>query len=72
MASSAHRFWLVARGGTDIADCHYVLYALFRRLSLRRHSIVAEEIITHTQQVSRLMFLLLAVSMVIPKFDVPD
>src|SRR5580693_4087620 len=51
---------------------HYVLHALFRRLSLRRHSIVAEEIVTHTQQVSRLMFLLIAVSMVFPKFDVPD
>jgi small-conductance mechanosensitive channel len=51
---------------------HYVLHALFRRLSLRRHSIVAEEIVTHTQQVSRLMFLLIAVSMVLPKFDVPD
>jgi len=45
---------------------HYVLYALFRRLSLRRHSMVAEEIVTHTQQVSRLVFLLLAVSMVLP------
>jgi len=51
---------------------HYVLYALFRRLSLRRHSMVAEEIVTHTQQVSRLVFLLLAVSIVLPKFDVPD
>jgi small-conductance mechanosensitive channel len=51
---------------------HYFLYALFRRLSLRRHSLVAEEIIAHTQQVARLMFLLLAVSLVIPKFDVPD
>jgi hypothetical protein len=51
---------------------HYILHALFRRLSLRRHSIVAEEIVTQTQQVSRLMFLLIAVSMVLPKFDVPD
>lgn len=51
---------------------HYVLHALFRRLSLRRHSIVAEEIVTQTQQVSRWMFLLIAVSMVLPKFDVPD
>jgi small-conductance mechanosensitive channel len=51
---------------------HYVLHALFRRLSLRRHSIVAEEIVTHTQQVSRLTFLLIAVSMALPKFDVPD
>jgi hypothetical protein len=51
---------------------HYFLYALFRRLSLRRHSIVAQEIINHTQQVSRLLFLLLAVSMVFPRFDIPD
>jgi hypothetical protein len=51
---------------------HYILYALFRRLSLRRHSIIAEEIVTHTQQVSRLMFLLIAVSIVLPRFDVPD
>ena len=39
---------------------HQLLYALLRRLSVRRHSVVAEAIIIHTRQASRGLFLLLA------------
>ena len=51
---------------------HQLLYALLRRLSVRRHSVVAEAIIIHTRQASRGLFLLLAISAAWPKFDLPD
>jgi small-conductance mechanosensitive channel len=62
--------WLLAAILTS-QIAYYFLYTLFRRLSLRR-SVAAQEIINHTQQVSRLLFLLLAVSMVWQRLDIPD
>jgi small-conductance mechanosensitive channel len=51
---------------------HLLLYSFLRHRAHRHNSIFAEQIITHTQLVTRLLFLLLSISIVMPKLELPD